>query len=106
MRVSATKTMARELNKAGKKAGVPYRFEHITMDTNAYKWNVDYDVFRAYDYGDYDISTGKMRAIMVVYPSEYYAVPRYLTTYELHGLYKNGDTLESFMDRVLDSVEI
>lgn len=106
MRVQATKKMTGELNKVAKRTGKPYRFEHTTMKPNVYEWLVDYDIFNAYDYGDYDISTGLMRAIKVVYPEEFYAIPRYITTRELHGLYESGDTLESFINRVIDEVEI
>ena len=106
MRVQATKKMTGELNKVAKRTGKPYRFEHATMDTDRYKWLVDYDIFSAYDWGDYDINTGKMRAIMVVYDDELYAIPRYITTRELNGIFKTGDTLDNFINRVIDEVEI
>lgn len=106
MRVQATKTMTRELNKVAKASGIPYRFEYIEVPLDTYKWKVNYDYFEAYDYGDFDISTGKCKAIEVVYPSSWYACPQYITTARLHKVYEAGDTLESFINRVIEDVEI
>lgn len=106
MRVAATKKMAGTLNKAAKTAGYPFTFEHFTVGVDTYRAHVDCDVWSAYDYGDFDGATGTMRAIEVIYPSEYCACPQYLTTRRLHGEYRKGDTIESFINRVLESVEI
>lgn len=105
MRVQATKTMAKTLNKMAKTAGYPYRFEHFTAGTTAYQQSIG-NVWDAYDYGDFDSATGAVRAIEVIYPSEYCAIPQYLTTKRLHDIYRAGDTIESFVKRVLEEVEI
>lgn len=105
MKVKATKTMTKELNKVAKASGIPYRFEYIEVPLDTYRFCINYDYFEAYDYGDYDISTGKVKAIEVVYPSEWYACPQYLTTARLHSLYEKGDTLESYLVRVVENCE-
>lgn len=105
MRIAATNKMTAALNAAARKAGKVYKFAYATMDTGAYAWNVG-DIWSAYDYGDYNGKTGKMRAVRVDYPYDYYAAPRYLTTRELNAAYVAGDTFDKYMSRVIDLVEI
>ena len=106
MRIQATKVMTNALNKGAREYGKEYAFRHITATPQEYERYVDRDLFTAEDYGDYDINTGKFRAIAVVYPDDCYAMPRYLTTRELNREFVKGDTYESYIKRVLESVEI
>ena len=76
------------------------------MPAPAYSTYVDWDIFAAYDHGDYNISTGKFRAIMAMYAPDCYAVPRYITTKELNSLYQAGDTIDSYTERVIDYMTI
>lgn len=106
MKVQATRVMANALNKGAREHGKAYAFRHITVTPQEYERYIDSDLFTAEDYGDYNASTGKLRAIKVVYPDEYYAMPRYLTTRALNREFVSGDTAESYIKRVLESVEI
>lgn len=105
MRIAATKKMVAVLNRAAVAAGKPYKFSYSTLNTGAYAWSVG-DIWAAYDYGDYNSRTGKMRAVRVSYPYEYYAAPRYISTAELSSIYRAGDTLDGFISRVFDRVDI
>ena len=105
MRIAATNKMVAALNRAAVAAGKPYKFSYSTMNTGAYAWYVG-DIWAAYDYGDYNSSTGKMRAVRVSYPCEYYAAPRYISTAELNSIYEAGDTLDGYVGKVLDRVSI
>lgn len=105
MRIAATNKMVAALNRAAREAGKSFKFVYATMDTGAYAWNVG-DIWTAYDYGDYNASTGKMRAVRVSYPCDYYAMPRYISTAELNDIYEVGDTLAGYISRVLDWVTI
>ena len=106
MLIAATKKMVNELNKAAKAAGRPEKFGHVTMTPASYKWYVGMDTDGAFDYGDYNYSTGLMRAIRVEYPADWYACDGYITTKQLNKLYRAGDTVETFTARVLEEIEI
>ena len=106
MNIQATKTMAQAINKALKAKGWKgYRVEQIMLTSQAYAWNVG-DIYDAEDYGDYCDLNNKYRALRVIYPAEYYACDKYLTTQDLNRIFEKGDTLEAFMAKVLDEIEI
>lgn len=88
MKVKVSKVFAAFINKAAKELGFKAEASVVTMSANAYKMNVSMDLFAAEDYGDYDWTTGEVKAIRVDYPAEYYAMPRYLTTAELTKEYR------------------
>lgn len=103
MRVEASKTMTREL----KKAITGYEFCYIELNPDAYSWNVasiwDNEIDLKYT------KEGKpvFRAIKVIYPPEFYAMPYYLTTRELNKIFRNSNkTLEGFMNEVKAAIEI
>ena len=106
MKVKCTKKMAAELNRAATAAGKLYRFELRKLDQDQYAALVGGDLFTAYDYGDYDPATGTLKAIAAIYPAEYYAGNRYITTQELRGLYASGDTLDTYTGRVVEAMAI
>ena len=106
MKLKATKTMAAALNKAAAAAGAGITFTLEKLPERAYGVMVDYDIFGAADYGDYNYSTGLFQAIRVSYPLECYACDSWLTTKELHRIYTAGDSLETYTARVLEAVAI
>lgn len=111
MKIASTKTMADLLNKEAKKMGVSDRhFRYITVSTEVYKMYIDMDIWDAEDYGDYNFNTGRLRAIEVEYPSEYYACNNYLTSKELNKIFKNNrdsiETAEDFAKVVVEAMEI
>lgn len=100
IKIKVTKKLTNELNKRAENI----RFIYHELLPHDYKMRVDYDIFR--NDRDYNISSGKMKTIKVVYPPEWYALPRYLTTNDLVGMVRPDDTLESYCERVLDEVTI
>lgn len=106
MKLKATKTMAAALNKAAAAAGAGITFTLEKMPERVYGVMVDYDIFGAADYGDYNYSTGLFQAIRVSYPLECYACDSWLTTKEMHRIYCTGDSLEAFAGKVLEAFAI
>lgn len=106
MKIAATKAMVRELNMQAKRAGGRISFHYVTMTTDLYRLIIGGDIFAAYDWGDFNQSTGKFRAITATYPGDYYASPQHITTEELNGLYRVGDTIDSYTARVIDYMAI
>ena len=105
MKVQATSTMAKEIAKALKAKGLDYKAKQVKLTEREYSWYVG-DTYDAEDYGDYDYTKQEYRAIMIIYPDNYYACPRYLSTRELKDIFTSGDTLEKFMAKVVEAVEI
>ena len=93
MKVQVTKTFAKALNAAFKAAGIPYDAAFIECD---------YSTCGA----DYNAKTGRYNCIGVFYPADYYAMPQYLTTYDLHKAYRPGDSAETYFDRLIETLEI
>lgn len=100
MKVKVSKTMVKELNKYAKNLEFAYR--ECNIDT--YRTCVNYDVFG--NNADYNTKTGLMKFIQVNYPSEYYALPQYLTTRELLKMLDSGDTVESYCNRVVSNMQV
>ena len=67
------------------------------MNHSLYGAYVDYE-YRSYNY-DMNYSTNKLRYIKVIYPDEFYALDRYITTMDLIRIYKHCTvkTLEAFI---------
>lgn len=108
MKIKCTKTMTRELNKAGKTPEnySKAHFDFIAVSPELYGRMINYNIFEAYDYGDYNAATGLMQAIRVSYPGEAYACENYITTKELNKLFVSGDTLETYTARVINAYQI
>ena len=96
--------MAAAINRAAAAAGMPYKIIHCTMPQKMYAWHVG----SAWENEtDWNATTGKMRVIKVLYPDEWYAMPRYLTTKDLQRLaYESDRTYDGFMNTVLKDIEI
>lgn len=102
MIVAVTKKMADAINKRVKQMGYTAIME--TMTPNEFSIKVG-SAFQHDD--DYNVSTGMMQVIMIIYPENYYAVPRYLTTKELRSAYHHSNgTYDGFMDEIAELVEI
>lgn len=102
MFTKVTKAMVNTLNRYVK--GNPLRFEYRTTSPANYERFVDYDLFK--NESDFDYSTGLFKYISVIYPGEFYALPKTLTTYDLKRLYVSGDTVETFCNRVIENMMI
>ena len=111
MKIASTKAMATLLNKIAKEMGITDRhFRYITVSPEVYKRYIDIEIYNAYDNGDYNWETGKIRAIEVEYPSEYYANNNYLTTKDLNRIFKRYkssiENADDFAKKVIEEMEI
>lgn len=106
MKVKVTKIMTNTLDKYAKKHGVKYRFVYHTAPIDYYRTAVNWDIYTAESYGDYDIEHGVFKYIAVVYPSEWYAMNDYITTADLVRLFDKSDTIDTFCERVINAYEI
>jgi hypothetical protein len=82
-----------------------YKISLVKIPRERYIALVDCDIF-ANDI-DYDMRTGNMKAILVEYPIEYYAMPRYVTTRELQRIFRESDhSYDGFKRSLIDNIEI
>ena len=105
MKLLLTKTMFNTLKKAMADNERTKDYEMITEKLT----NEQY-CFYVGSYGgdlDFDYRDGKYKVFKIIYPSEYYATPRYITTEELQWIFKRSNkTLEDFLDKFIDLIEI
>lgn len=100
MVVKVTKKMASVLAKEFK----DYEIEYQEMTEQAYSYCVDIYSFN-HD-NDYNFITNKFKVIKVVYPSSYYALPKYLTTNDLLRLFLKSDkTYNGFIAEIKNEIE-
>lgn len=82
-----------------------YNFTLEKMSLNEYRIKVDFEPI--YHTDDLRDSDGKMQAIKVIYPADFYAMDRYLTTRDLVKLFRNTDsTAAEFIQAVKDEIAI
>ena len=80
MKVKVSKVFADYLNKLAKQGVLDIDHAEVrTFSECGYTLNVG-DPWDAEQYGDYDYNNDEYKAIVVVYPDEYYALPKYLST--------------------------
>ncbi|MBO5948922.1 hypothetical protein J6Q66_08825 [bacterium] len=101
MKVKATKTFAKFLNDNIK--GV--EIKKIELTERFFGACVDFDTF---DHEiDFDYKTNRFNVIVVNYPSNFYAVPTYLTTKDLTKLYnKSNGTTTDLIEKIKEYIEI
>ncbi len=104
MQVKVSKTMAKSINSYFNDKGVSYHAEVVEFTPQSY----DYHVGSSYlNDEDFDAETNMMKVIVVEYPYEYYAMPRYLSTRELRSIYHTSNrTMNGFMDELFAEIEI
>lgn len=93
MRIQATKKFTSELNRALRAEKMPYHAHFIECDYSACS-------------ADYNAKTGRYNCVMIEYPPEYYAIPQYLTTYDLIREYRPRDTIQTYFRRLIQAIEI
>lgn len=91
MQIKITNKMVQML----KKALPDYDFKIVKLNRREYATMVHYDIFTAMDHGDYDYANDIYKAIRVLYPANYYALPNYITSKELKELVKNNNVNNS-----------
>lgn len=95
IKVKVTNTTAKLI----KKALPQCKIDLVKLSENEFKWLVDYDIWR--NEKDYSIEDGKFKAIRIIYPQEYYACDKYITTRDLEYAFKQSDkTLNGFIDEL------
>ena len=100
MRVKVTKKMASVLAKEFK----DYTIEYTEKSTRDYEWSVDIDSFNHEN--DYDFLKDRFKVIKVIYPADYYACNKYLTTNDLLKCFKKSDkTYNGFIAEVKNEIE-
>ena len=105
MKVKVSKVFADFINKTVK--DVEARV--VKMSENQYRMNLGgFAVWDAEEFGDYDWQTGEYKAIVVVYPYDYYACPRYISTKELTKEFKRRGVrdAEGLKEMVKDMIMI
>lgn len=104
MQVKVSKVMAKFLNEnLLKSKGYKAVFQEFTPDQ--YSLYVSYNIMD--NENDYNYNSGKMKSIKIVYPDDYYAVPRFLTTNDLVKIFKNSDkTVSGFLVQLWNEIEI
>lgn len=107
MKVKVTKTFVNELNKVKKQYPKfkDYEIEFCEMDENTYRWYVDLDAWWT-ECDDFNLKTGKFNAIRVIYPPDYCACNKFITTKDLNKIYLRSDkTYAGFFADVLEEIE-
>ena len=103
MIVKVSKTMAAELKK--RLAPYGYRVDYIEMTENTYAERVDYWTIEHLN--DYKSARGTFATIRIIYPPEFYCIPRYLTTNCLKACFKYSDTTpDGFFQSVIDEISV
>lgn len=75
------------------------------LSESEFSWLVDYDIYN--HICDYSFITEKFSVIKIIYKSENYANPTYLTTKDLLRCFDRSDkSVDSFMNAVADAVVI
>jgi len=82
-----------------------YTFRLEKLTPQQFSLYVDIDAWKHDD--DYNARTGKMQAIKVIYPDNYYCYPHYLTTRDLIKAFRKSDkTLNGFIQEVKNEIEV
>lgn len=105
MKIQVSKVFADFINKTVPNVEASVR----KMSENEYRMHVgSFALWDAEQYGDYDWQTGKFKAIVVLYPDDYYACPRYITTKELDKEFKRRGVrdAEGLKSMIKDMIEI
>lgn len=98
-----TKLLKNELAKDNRTKN--YNIELAKLPTRAYELFVDID--RKSEQFDYDIATNEWRVIKIIYPIDYYANNKYITTYNLHKLWRDArGNYDAFIQLFIDEIEI
>lgn len=88
MKIKVSKVFADFINQTAKELNFKVSAKVVELSENVYRFHVDSNIFNAYDNNDYNINNGKIKAIMLVYPENYFSAPNYLTTYQLTKEFK------------------
>lgn len=105
MNITTSKTFANFLQTEIKRRKIPYIIEWLQLDEDRFKWFVDFNIFAHKK--DYHMDVKKFNVISVIYPPDYYAPQKYLTTKDLTNIYRKSDgSIDGFMRVLINEIEI
>lgn len=108
MRVQVTKTFARFINKTAKEMGFKCTAKVVKGNKENYTYFTGDEVADGIFWGDYEWDTGYFRVLQVVYPPEYYACVKYVTTKQLQQEFKRmpGNSMEDLKKMIRNMFEV
>lgn len=106
MIIAATKVFADFINKTAIDLNFKCEATLVHLPESAYEFYTGINLWDGER--DYDYKRGDYKVIAIAYPPEYYACPRYLTTYELNREYhrRGCKYLEDVQAMLKDMLEI
>ena len=115
MKLKATQTLVNFINNQIKTNAKYTKFKNyeITLEKmtiDQFTRTVDIDARYSFKYDpDYNYKTDKYNVIMINYPLNFYATPKFLATCDLTNLFRNQTkplSTENFLDAFFDEIEI
>lgn len=83
-----------------------YRVNVIELSDDNYQALVGESVYTAEQWGDFNEKTRGTKVIEIQYPAEYYALPRYLSTYEINKTFKGITTIEELNTEIVNALTV
>lgn len=110
MKIKVSKTFANYINKCAKEMGFKAEAFVETMSDSRYGFCVG-SVFDAVDNGDWDVDDkgrNVFKVIDIIYPGDYFAPTKYLTTAQLNKEWRirNGKTEQDLREMIRELCEI
>lgn len=108
MKIKVSKVFADFINKTAEELNFSVHAQVVNLTENNYRLNVDYNIWDAQAYGDYNSNKGTFKAIRLSYPDDFCACPHYLTTKELNKEFKrlNVSDVEGLKNMISNICEI
>lgn len=108
MRIRVSKTFASFISKTAKEMGFEAKATVVKCPADRYEFWTGEDIFDAMDYGDFVWEDNEVKALQVVYPSEYYACAKIITTKRLNQEYirRGCSTLDDLKEMIRDLFEV
>ena len=102
MKIKVSKVFAKHIEKV-----LPeYTVRVIELSDESYQALVGESVYTAEQWGDFNEKTRATKVIEIQYPAEYYALPRYLSTYEINQIFKGINTIEGLNTEIVNALSL
>ena len=104
MKIKVSKVFAKFVNETAKMSGKDFHANVVALSTSAAGWHG----LDPYDEIDYNYETGKIMALCITYPADYYACPVYMSTRRLCAEFRRRGikTVEQLRAMIVDMFEI
>ena len=107
MVVKTSKKMYEVLKKVLKENERTKDYELVFNQMNSTEYSFNIGSFNYNDYLDYNERTGKYNVFTVIYPDNYYACDRHISSDLLLDAFRNSKkTFDSFVESLIDLIEI